>query len=94
MPRYLLETPATTRIERARASFTASRRYPEVAIEQCFLVRDRAGSCEMWVCVAPNEAHLRRWAEASGLALATLRRVDARATELDFSQSTATEEMA
>jgi len=75
MPRYLLETSATTGPDRDRASAAAAHRFPEVAIEHRFTAQDDSSSRDIWVCRAPSEAHVRRWAHACHLGLAALQSV-------------------
>jgi hypothetical protein len=76
VPRYLLEMTPTTDPERLRARQVAARRFPEVAIEHGLATRDCGRPRELWVCRAPSPGHLRRWADACGIALGSVERVD------------------
>lgn len=77
MPRYLLEAKVVTASGSAAAIELAARRFPEVAVEHCYVAHDAAGARTTWVCRAPSEAHLQRWAATGGLPLVAVRRVDA-----------------
>ena len=57
-------------------AFTAER-FPEVALEHCYSVRDDAGRRDVWVSRASNEAHLRSWARAAQLDVNAVRRIEA-----------------
>jgi hypothetical protein len=76
MPRYLFETDASVRTGRDQVD-TLAHRFPELELEHSYLVHDGGGSREVWVCRAPSEAHLRRWAIAADLMLRHVQRIDA-----------------
>jgi hypothetical protein len=65
MPRYLLKTHviATPRIDAAVR--LASQRFPEIAVEDVSV--DDTGARTLWLCRAPSETHVSRWAEAAQL---------------------------
>jgi hypothetical protein len=74
MPRFLLDAAAPeSALHRLRD--LAAHRFPEVALEQHFT--DHAGTTDMWVCRAPSCTHVQRWADAAGLQVQAIRRVDA-----------------
>ena len=63
MPRFLLETEADAAAQLAATRRLANQRFPEIAVEDRAVaggLRDHA----YWVCRAPSEAHIGRWAEA------------------------------
>jgi hypothetical protein len=76
MPRFLLELRPIGRVRRADAVQLAALRYPEVAIEQTLATSHGDGDRELWVCRAPSETHLRRWAEAAELDAVAARLID------------------
>lgn len=67
MRRYLLETSATDSDTTQRAPATAAQRYPEVIIEASYVPLDDATANGVWICLAPTERHVRRWATAAHL---------------------------
>ncbi len=77
MPRYLLQTGKGASSSSAAAMQLAARLFPEIAIEHCYVAHDEVGARATWVCRAPSDAHLHRWAEASGLGPVSVQRVDA-----------------
>lgn len=76
MPRYVLGCRAVAGSEREAASDLAATRFPEVTVDQSFAAHDDDG-LDVWVCRAPSENHLRRWAASAGLAVDLLQPVDA-----------------
>jgi hypothetical protein len=82
MPRYLLETRPTTASDRDRALRLAALRFPEVAVEHAYAARAQHDSRDVWVCRAPSQAHLQRWADAACLALGAVRLIETDAVVL------------
>jgi hypothetical protein len=78
MPRYLLQTGTVAPSGSAAAMQLAARLFPEIAVEHCYVAHDAAGVRATWVCRAPSDTHLHRWAAASGLGPVSVQRVDAR----------------
>jgi hypothetical protein len=79
MPLYLLEFAPSldsggAQIEAAVS--LATRRFPEVAVERRYVVRVEDPR-EMWVCRAPSEVHVTRWAAEARLGVPTVSHVDA-----------------
>jgi hypothetical protein len=52
-------------------------RFPEVAVERRYSPHADGANREVWVCRAPSEAHVKRWADATCIAPVGLRHVDA-----------------
>jgi hypothetical protein len=77
MPRFLFETAPISRGRFESLTRFGDQRFPEVAVERCYAPHAEGPNREVWVCRAPSEAHLRRWAEATCLAPLGLRHVDA-----------------
>lgn len=77
MPRYLLATAPACRPLRDAAIDVAARRFPEVAVELRYAAHDYDSGHDVWVCSAPSETHVRRWAEAAGLEADHAQHVDA-----------------
>jgi hypothetical protein len=76
MPRYLLETDVTAPTDFDAAVDMATQRFPEVAVEHCYAEHHRIGARTWWVCQAPSETHVDRWAAAAHLSPLSLRHVD------------------
>ena len=76
MPRYLIETTATSAADRDRVYRLAADRFPEVALEHRYAVGDERGGRDVWVCRATSETHVKRWAQAARLGLETLRKIE------------------
>lgn len=76
MPRYVLGCQAVTRSERETASHLAATRFPEIMVDLRFAAHDDDG-LDVWVCRAPSENHLRRWAADAELVVDLLQPVDA-----------------
>jgi hypothetical protein len=79
MPRYLIETAneGGSLGELGELGELAvelvGRRFPEVSVERRFEADDGTGCPrELWLCTAPSEAHIRRWAAAADLSLRSL----------------------
>ena len=68
MPRFLLETEADAAVQLEATRRLASQRFPEVAIEDRAVAGGR-GDHAYWVCRAPSEAHIGRWASAIDLSV-------------------------
>ena len=77
MPRYLFETDVDARSQLDAAGRLAAQRFPEITIEHRYTTHDDTGARVLWVCRAPTEVHLGRWAAAAHLALTCIRRVAA-----------------
>jgi hypothetical protein len=75
MPRYLLETDLVAGGHVEGAEGLTVRRFPEIAVERRYSTQDRTGARAIWVCRAPSEAHIGRWAAALHLSVASVRRV-------------------
>lgn len=76
MPRYVLGCRAVTRSKREIASHLAATRFPEITVDLRFAAHDDDG-LDMWVCRAPSENHIRRWAADAALGVDLLQSVDA-----------------
>ena len=76
MPRYLLQTSTIPSSGSGAATQLAARLFPEIALEHCYVAHDESRASATWVCRAPSEAHLYRWAEASGLGQVSVQGVD------------------
>jgi hypothetical protein len=75
MPRYVIELhPAAA--AQADATRLVMERFPEIAIEERYTSRDSDVRTELWICRAPSETHLRRWADAAALTVHGLRRIE------------------
>ena len=75
MSRYLVETDEPPASDALRALDRAQVRTPEVAVEQRYRPHDGTGP-EVWLCRAPNAAHVEHWARSAGLVLRSIRQVD------------------
>lgn len=75
MPLFLFESPPISDLQRDHALSLAARRFPEIALEHRYAEHD-GGGLDVWVCRAPNEDELTRWALAAELTVGDLRRVD------------------
>jgi hypothetical protein len=75
MPLFLVEAPPISDLERDVAVRLAAQRFPEIVLEQHYAEHDGGGR-DVWVCRAPNEDQLTRWAAAAALTLGEVRRVD------------------
>jgi hypothetical protein len=80
MPRYLCETGAVDPVRLDDAVRLAAHRFPEIALEHRRTTVGDTQSQTLWLCRAPSEAHLIRWAEAAQLALASVHPLNARST--------------
>jgi hypothetical protein len=76
MPRYLVETDAPAATELDAAVHLAGHRFPEIDVQRTYITHDTSGPQAWWVCRAPSESHLGRWAAAAGLRIASRWRVD------------------
>lgn len=76
MPRYLLERHDDGSLDETAVDRLTTTRFPEVAVEHRFGLGATAGRSELWVCRAPSEDHVRLWAEALGLSVTRLERID------------------
>jgi hypothetical protein len=79
MPLYLLELVPSADAGHAQleaAVSLATRRFPEVEVERRYVVRVDDPR-EVWVCRAPSEAHLTRWAAEAHLDVPSVSHVDA-----------------
>ena len=82
MSLYLFETGPTSDSEVERALALVSHRFPEISVERLYTSHADRGTA-VWVCRAPNVAHMQRWAEAGRLRLSHLRQVDLAAPRTD-----------
>jgi hypothetical protein len=71
MPRFNMETTAVGGDAQHRAVGLATRRFPEIAVEEG-PTPDGAEGIDRWLCRAPSASHVRRWAEAARLPLRSL----------------------
>jgi hypothetical protein len=69
MPRYVFATAPTSQAAADWAMRLVSRRFPELEIEHRTTMEGEAAAHDTWVCHAPNESHVLRWAIAAGLEL-------------------------
>ena len=74
MRRYVLGCRALSRLERDDAVELAAVRYPEIVIDHRYAAHDEG--LDVWVCQAPSENHLRRWAAAAKFTVDLLQAVD------------------
>ncbi len=74
MPRYLFETPPHSRVRSDAVVRLVALRFPECTVEHR---GTEIAGYERWVCRAPSEAHVHRWADAAGITIEGLRRVEA-----------------
>jgi len=72
MPRYTFVTAELATLDRERVVELASTRFPEVALRPVD-ADIREPNRMMWVCEAPNESHLLRWAKAAAVELIGIR---------------------
>ena len=75
MPLFLFEAPPITDLQRDLALRLAAQRFPEISLERRYAEHDGGGR-DVWVCRAPSEDQLTRWAVAAELSLGEVRRVD------------------
>ena len=76
MPSYMLGTGTTTRAQREKLAALTATRHPEVLVDLRYAAHDDDG-LDVWICRAPSEIHIRRWAAEADLKLRLLQRVDA-----------------
>ena len=77
MPRYLVQTDEVTGSGLNGAERLAARRFPEISIEHRYVSDDGTTAREVWICRAPSEAHLGRWAESAHLSITSMCRIAA-----------------
>ena len=77
MPRYLIETSGWMRLHCKTAARLVAHRFPELTFEYSGAAEPTTSGRDEWLCRAPSEAHVRRWAAAAGVCIQALRRVDA-----------------
>jgi hypothetical protein len=75
VPRYLLEARTISRARRDAAAGLAATRFPEVVVDLRYAAHEQEG-VDVWVCRAPSELHVRRWARTAGLDVHLLQPVD------------------
>ena len=75
MPRYMLETVMVHSADLDAAVDLASQRFPEIDVERCDTTGDGVDARVLWMCRAPSETHLHRWAAAAGVAVTSVRRL-------------------
>jgi hypothetical protein len=68
---------STVETELAGAERLAAHRFPEVAVERRYVTEDGTTARAVWVCRAPSEAHLGRWAESAELNVTSVGRITA-----------------
>jgi len=72
---YLFETGPNSESEVDQELALVSLLLPEIVVESLYTAHSGRGAV-VWVCRAPNVAHMKRWAEAGRLRLGHLREVD------------------
>jgi hypothetical protein len=77
MPRYLLETGAVSGSRLDGAERLAAQRFPEISVERHYVTDDGTTARAVWVCRAPSETHLGRWAESAELTVTSMCRIAA-----------------
>lgn len=75
MPLFLVQARPITDAESQHAVRVAVERYPEVGLQMHYADHHGAGE-DLWVCRAPTQDHLRRWATAADIPLSTIRHVE------------------
>jgi hypothetical protein len=75
MPRYMFRVTGSSAVDVEAALSVAASRFPEIGVEHRFLGRGEHRS-EVWVCTAPSETHVVRWATAVSLAPEDIDQVD------------------
>jgi hypothetical protein len=76
MPRYRVEMDPGAADRLDGAGRMAAHRFPEIAVEHRCTPNRAPGDRCVWLCRAPSEAHIDRWAAALQLRLASVRRID------------------
>ena len=79
MPRFLCDVGEVTSTQFGAAVRLAAQRFPEIAVEHRYVLHSEPDARAMWVCRAPSEVHLARWATAAGIELSPVGRIDAQA---------------
>ena len=74
MPLYLFEAPPVSDAQRDEACRLVARRFPEVALERSYGEHDGDGQ-DLWLCRAPSQDCVSRWAAAAGLLVRQIRHV-------------------
>jgi hypothetical protein len=77
MPRYLMETGVVTTPVLDEAERLVAHRFPEIAVERRYVTDDGITARAVWVCRAPSEAHLGRWAASAELSITSMCRIAA-----------------
>ena len=75
MRRFIFETSDQTAADVAAALALAATRFPEVDVEHRYIGRGESRR-ELWVCTAPSEMHVARWAAAAAFPVAEIGQVD------------------
>jgi hypothetical protein len=75
MPSYVLGAGATTRAQRDALAELTVTRHPEVLVDVRYAAHDDNG-LDFWICRAPSDTHIRRWASAGHLDVQLLHPVD------------------
>jgi hypothetical protein len=76
MPRYLLRTDIASDACAAAAVHLAGECFPGIKVERREVISAGADAHMHWVCRAPSEAHLHRWATAAQLGVGSVRQVE------------------
>jgi len=66
MPHYLLTTAIVARSQLHAALELQTQRFPEVSVEHRFTTHEPEAH-DLWLCRAPSDEHLTRWAAAAGI---------------------------
>ena len=77
MPRYLLETLDGDGAHLDAAVDLTSVRFPEIDVQRCDTTGDGPNARVLWMCRAPSETHVHRWAAAAHFAVTSVRRLSA-----------------
>ena len=77
MPRYLVETSVVGGSHLDHAEGLLAHRFPEISVERRFLTDDDTTTRAIWVCRAPSDAHVVRWAASAELSITSMRRIAA-----------------
>lgn len=68
MPRFEMRCSGLTADRRDAAAHVLVSRFPEVEV----IAERHEDTAHVWVCVAPSETHLRRWASAARLRIRSI----------------------
>jgi hypothetical protein len=72
----LFETSPPGQAQRETAVRLIAERFPEVMVENSYPALREGFGRDRWLCRAPSEAHVRRWAAAAGVQVSDLHTLD------------------